>query len=99
MKSNLYRLLLLVLSLLPGILRAQSTGTVIGIVIDASTKEPIPGATVYIDVNTGTITNGVGKYSIDLLPGEHEISYHYMGFESDFKKIISIRCFRSDGFF
>ena len=67
-------------SLLPGMISAQSTGAVIGIVLDASTREPLPGVTVYVNINTGTVTNESGRYSIDLTPGEYEVTYTSVGY-------------------
>jgi outer membrane cobalamin receptor len=80
--------LLLILSLLTGIAAAQDTGTIIGMVLDASTNEPLPGATVSTGDNTGAATNVSGRYSMDLPPGEYELKYHYLGYIPQYKKVV-----------
>ncbi|MBN2519168.1 MAG: TonB-dependent receptor [Bacteroidales bacterium] len=50
--------------------------------------EDLIGATVYIkNIKTGTVTNLYGFYSVTLLPGEYEIIYSYVGYETQIKKI------------
>ncbi|HEY4181209.1 MAG TPA: TonB-dependent receptor [Kofleriaceae bacterium] len=59
--------------------QTATTGAVRGRVIDAETKEPIPGATVWVtsnatSVQSDTMTDGDGIYKIsELLPGDYTV--------------------------
>lgn len=58
-----------------------------GYVSDA-TGEVIPGVTISVDDgSSGTISSPLGYYQLELLPGNHAITYNYLGFESEQKKI------------
>lgn len=56
--------------------------TISGYVKEITSNELLPGVTVYIpSINSGTITNNYGFYSITLEPGEYELIYTFVGFE------------------
>jgi len=58
-----------------------------GYVSDA-TGEAIPGVVINVDnTTTGTVTNPLGHYEILLTPGSYELTFSYLGFESEVKHI------------
>lgn len=62
---------------------SQNTATVNGRVIDATTGEPIFGVTVIVQqVKAFAQTDFDGKYSLQLPPGTHTISYQIMGYDT-----------------
>ncbi|MCB0804684.1 MAG: TonB-dependent receptor [Bacteroidales bacterium] len=57
--------------------------TISGHIRDANTGEDLIGATVYVtQLQTGTVSNLYGFYSISLVPGSYTIEFSYIGFES-----------------
>ena len=61
--------------------------TISGYVKNSSGEELI-GATIYIrDLETGTVTNVYGFYSITLPEGKHSLEYSYIGHETLLKEI------------
>lgn len=67
---------------------AQNKITINGYVRDASNGEDIIGATISIkEKNIAVATNPYGFYSITLEPGNYNISYNYLGYESQTKTI------------
>lgn len=55
--------------------------TLKGIVTDASTSETLPGVTVRVG-DSGTVTDESGAYTLSLAPGNYEISFSFIGYES-----------------
>lgn len=56
--------------------------------IKNSSGEELIGATIYIrDLETGTVTNVYGFYSITLPEGKHSLEYSYIGHETILKEI------------
>ncbi|MCW5920908.1 MAG: TonB-dependent receptor [Saprospiraceae bacterium] len=55
--------------------------TLKGIVTDASTGETLPGVTVRVG-DTGAVTDESGAYTLSLAPGNYEISFSFIGYES-----------------
>lgn len=54
--------------------------TIRGVVLDARTSEPVPGATVFDEEEQkGTTTNPSGEYSLQLSPGTHNIRVSAIG--------------------
>lgn len=54
-----------------------------GYIADKSNGEALLGATVYVEeLGLGTITNIYGFYSIALAPGEYNVRYTYIGYET-----------------
>ena len=72
------------LVLVPLLAWGQNTGKLAGTVIDRSTNEPLPGATVVIDgTQIGTSTNSDGEYVVIGVPvGNYSIRASYIGYES-----------------
>ncbi len=69
-------------------LLAQQPVTLSGYVRDAANGESLIGATVYIqEVGDGTVTNVYGFYSLTVPPGEYQVTYSYVGYQSVSKKI------------
>jgi outer membrane receptor protein involved in Fe transport len=72
------------LVLTPLLAWAQNSGKLSGTVIDRTTNEPLPGATVVVEgTQLGTATNGAGEYFIIGVPvGTYTIRASFVGFES-----------------
>ena len=81
-------ILTILISLIPASLFSQVSYTLNGYVNDAETGEVLIGATVYVnELNSGTITNSYGFYSLTLEEGEYNIDFRYIGYESSSKEI------------
>ena len=65
-----------------GVASAQTTGKLTGVVTDAETGEPLPGATVVIDGTTqGTATGANGEYVIiGVRPGQYTLVASFVGY-------------------
>lgn len=72
------------LVLVPVLAWAQNTGKLAGTVLDRSTNEPLPGATVVIDgTQLGTATNANGEYFVIGVPvGTYTVRASFVGYES-----------------
>ena len=65
------------------LLPAQNRVTLSGDVSDSFSKETLLGVTVLIpELNTGTVTNSYGFYSISVPPGNYTISVQYLGYQT-----------------
>jgi hypothetical protein len=66
-------------------LSAQNVGSVSGIVINATNKQPLQGATVVIEVlNQSSITDSLGRYRITGIPaGSYSITASSIGFQKE----------------
>lgn len=66
-------------------LAAQQTGVVKGTVIDFTTKESLPGATIQLlsNLSKGTATDLDGNYSMALDTGYHRLVCNYIGYIPD----------------
>lgn len=80
MSGNLRFIILLAL-LLPTTLKAGTTGKIAGRILDASTNEPLIGATISVKGTTiGTVTDIDGYFSINNLPpGKYSIVVGFVG--------------------
>jgi len=81
---KLYTVSMLILLLLcVGVLSAQERGTLVGVVTDAKTGEPLPGVIVKIKgTYYGINTNIEGKYAIKgISPGEYTIEVSLIGYK------------------
>lgn len=59
-----------------------------GIIRDSKSKEPVVGATVFCeDVGTGVITNQLGRYSMRLPKGDHQLKLSAAGMKSGTRKV------------
>lgn len=75
------RFLFIVLSLLCANSYAQNV--VKGKVLEQSTQTAIPYATVYLpELETGTVTDEKGEFSLELSKGTHKLIFSYIGFQS-----------------
>ena len=75
----------------------QNRNALTGFVRDSETKQPLPGASIrLLGSSQGTTTNLEGAYKIMLAPGNHRISFRYVGFHSDTLKVqfdsIAVQC-------
>mgnify|MGYP001819246110 CR=1 FL=1 len=66
----------------------QDNSSIIGVVIDGSTNDPMPGVTVFISEAIGTVTDASGRYRLDVDQGEIEISYSFIGYKTHFEKLL-----------
>ena len=59
-------------------------GQIAGIVVDASTGEPLPGANILLaDASTGTSTNDAGLFQVSsLMDGPHRVVVSYIGYQT-----------------
>jgi uncharacterized membrane protein len=65
------------------LLPAQDRVTLSGDVSDSFSKETLLGVTILIpELNTGTVTNSYGFYSISVPPGDYTISVQYLGYQT-----------------
>ncbi|MFV1981507.1 MAG: carboxypeptidase-like regulatory domain-containing protein, partial [Rhodothermia bacterium] len=71
------------LVILPALAWAQNSGKLAGTVVDKTTNDPLPGATVVIDgTQMGTATNANGEYFIIGVPvGKYAVRASFVGFE------------------
>ncbi|MCF0197414.1 MAG: carboxypeptidase-like regulatory domain-containing protein, partial [Bacteroidaceae bacterium] len=71
-----------VATLLSGTLAAQTE--VVGKVVDAETGEPLPYASIYVNPNTGTLTNPDGNFKLHIkdVDGDASLRITYVGYES-----------------
>lgn len=57
--------------------------TLSGFIRDKASAETLPGASVFVkELNTGTITNAYGFFSLSLPPGEYEFIYSFVGYST-----------------
>ncbi len=78
---------------------AQQGATISGVVIDASTKEPIVGATVIaVGTNYGAISNDEGVFSLsDVKLGKYKIEFSFVGYTAqEIEVALTSRSFRFD---
>ena len=55
---------------------------VFGVISDSSTSEPLPGVNILLGSSGGVSSDLNGNYSIELEPGEHAITYSYLGYKT-----------------
>ncbi len=66
---------------------SQNKYTISGHVKDEAGEDLI-GSTIYVkELNTGTVTNAYGFYSITLKEGTYQLDYSYVGYETQTRKI------------
>ncbi len=69
-----------------GIIFAQDS-YIKGAITDSKTKETIIGASIVVDVSTGTATDINGSYFFKMPAGKHKIEYKYIGYKPQIKNI------------
>ncbi len=84
--------LLLLLTLMPQLLPAQSTGRISGRVADVKTGEAIPGANVMIAGTVlGANSDAEGRFSINsLAPGRYDLRVSAVGYRPFLRKAIAV---------
>ncbi len=68
-------------------------GTLSGNIVDATTKEPLIGATISVG-DTGETTDFNGKFSIDLPEGAYDVKIDYVGYKT-FTESITIDAYKN----
>ncbi|MEP1779425.1 TonB-dependent receptor [Reichenbachiella sp.] len=87
-RNNYLRLLVLLLSLPLGTMAQEQKVTLSGYLKDGVNGEDLIGATVYIkEMETGTISNVYGFFSLSLPKGNYTITVNYLGFEPTLRSI------------
>ena len=82
----------LYITLMPIILSGQNQRSISGFVINATTGEALPGATVYNpDSKIGAVTNSYGFYSLKLPPGTQCIECRFVGYSTSLHSIALVR--------
>ncbi|MBE0557624.1 MAG: carboxypeptidase-like regulatory domain-containing protein, partial [Proteobacteria bacterium] len=77
-------------------LRAQTeapiTGVITGLVVDAVTREPLPGANVLLVGTTiGAASDGSGEFRIDAVPvGSYSVRVSVIGYQSIIKSDVIV---------
>ena len=61
-----------------------------GTITDASTKEALIGVNIILNNGQGTSTDINGRYQLQLVKGNHEVTFKYIGYE-DVVKTISLQ--------
>lgn len=56
--------------------------SVSGIVSDSISNESLPGVNINFDKSTGVATDQNGYYNLDIIPGDHQIQFSYVGYRS-----------------
>lgn len=68
---------------------SQNNYTLSGYITDQASGETLIGATVYIDeLETGTVSNVYGFYSVSVPQGTYTISFRYVGYETITETIV-----------
>lgn len=52
-----------------------------GLVTDAIDGKPLPGVNIILDTNGGVATNAEGRYSLEVSPGMHRLTYRFIGYQ------------------
>ena len=66
---------------------AYSQITIRGNITDASTSEPLIGATIIYGKGQGTVTDIDGNYKIEIPSGERKFQISYVGYEALNKEV------------
>lgn len=62
-------------------LGSSQTAIFSGVITDANTKEPLIGATIFLNNQTGTATEIDGSFNIVTSPGDYTFTASYVGYE------------------
>lgn len=80
----------LLLFLSSNILFSQNS-KVSGTIFDNRTNETLPGVNVRVDSSSvGTVTNLLGKYSLEITPGKHTLTFSYLGYATVTKDVNAV---------
>ncbi|MBX2975199.1 MAG: TonB-dependent receptor [Ignavibacteriaceae bacterium] len=82
--KNLFKLIALIYIFSNITLGQENTGSIMGKVVDATTKKPIPGVNIFLlGTNIGAATNEEGNYTIKNIPvGNYQIRASAIGFDA-----------------
>ena len=58
-----------------------------GVITDGETGDRLPGVNVLTDSVTGTVCDMDGNYTLELPPGNHEVTFKYVGYAKIVKKV------------
>ena len=94
-KSAFLQNLVLLLSFLFSVnLLAQNSSEITGKILDYETKEPLPGASVYVEVGAnkkGASTEADGRFTIrPLTPGTYNVYISFIGYEDRIVKLVEV---------
>ena len=78
----MFRFVFALISTLSALSVAAQTATISGLIVDATTGEPLPGATVLLTGrNKGATSNAHGEFSLKgLSAGEHSATFSFVGY-------------------
>ncbi|MBW6489596.1 MAG: TonB-dependent receptor [Lentimicrobium sp.] len=69
-------------------LYAQQKYTISGYVREKNSRELLPGVNIYIaSIQSGTVSNNYGFYSITLPQGDYRVSYSFVGYSTESRDI------------
>jgi len=82
--KNLFKLIALIYIFSNITLGQENSGSIMGKVVDATTKKPIPGVNIFLlGTNIGAATNEEGNYTIKNIPvGNYQIRASAIGFDA-----------------
>jgi hypothetical protein len=83
----MYKIYLILLTFLSLPIFSQN-GFITGKITDFKTKEVLPGVNVITDNGKGASSNLDGNYKIEIEPGTYQVSYKFVGYKTEVKKII-----------
>ncbi|EKO06797.1 TonB-dependent receptor [Leptospira interrogans] len=76
------------LSLITSPVLGQSTGKLVGKIVDSESGDPVFGTVIIVrSIKAATRSDFDGKYELNLPPGEHSVEFQMIGFATQFKKI------------
>jgi len=79
--------ILVSLLLVPGLVFAQQ-GTLSGTVVDASSGETLPGASVQVpSTGSGTAADAQGQFTLRLEPGNYEVRVSFVGYQTQTRNV------------
>ncbi|MBC8047244.1 MAG: TonB-dependent receptor [Fimbriimonadaceae bacterium] len=78
------KIFLIVIFFCPSNLLSQS---ITGNIFDASTSETLTGVNVFAENNIGTTSDIKGNYLLQLSPGQHTITFSFIGYKTEKKEI------------
>ncbi len=86
-----------ILLLCSSLLSAQQRFTLSGNVTDATSNESLIGVTILVnELNTGTVSNEYGFYSITIPEGEYTVTISYLGYGDQQRSIVLDKAIRMD---
>lgn len=78
--SHIKKLVIILLCCTGAILYGQDGGEVSGVIQDAESGEPMLAVSISADRRSGTISDELGKFHLDLSAGTHTLEFYYVGY-------------------